>query len=156
MKVILLKDVAKLGKKGDTKDVSDGYARNFLLLQKLASPATPENIKKIEEGIKSKKFQKEEEHKKFHALRSALAERGIVIKKKAYKNGKLYAAVSAKDILEGIRVLGFPLPENLSEKNIKIDTTIKMLGKHNAKIVLGGEEITLQILCESASLNRQI
>ena len=158
MRIILLKDVAKLGRRGDIKDVSDGYARNFLILQNLASPATPENLKKAEEEQKSKKIQKEHEHEGFHALQAALAEPrlpdgqgGIVIKKKAYKNGKLYAAVSAKEILEALKKLNFLVPENLKAGMIKFDSPIKTIGSHEAKIILGKEEIKLQILCEPSS-----
>jgi len=158
MKVILLKDVAKLGQRGEIKDVSDGYARNFLILQNLASPATPENLKKAEEEQKSKKIQKEHEHEGFHALQAALAEPrlpdgqgGIVIKKKAYKNGKLYAAVSAKEILEALKKLGFPSPANLNEDMINFGAPIKTTGLHEAKIILDKEEIKLQILCEPSS-----
>ena len=151
MKVILLKDVAKLGRKGEVKNVSDGYARNFLFLQKLAAPTTAENIKRGEEELKNKKAQKESAHNEFHVLRAALAEQGIVIKKRAYKNGKLYAAVSAKEILEALKKLGFPIPVNLNEEMIKFDAPIKTTGKHDAKIVLGNEEIRLRILCESGA-----
>ena len=165
MKVILLKDVAKLGRKGEVKNVSDGYARNFLFLQKLAAPATAKNIKMGEEELKNKKAQKESAHNEFHVLRAALTERGIVIKKKTYKTrqsggqaGKLYAAVSAKEILEALKKLGFPIPVNLNEEMIKFDAPIKTTGKHDAKIVLGDpaspagkEEIKLQILCESGA-----
>ncbi len=151
MKVILLKDVAKTGRRGEVKDVADGYARNFLILRNLASLATPENIKRAEEELKNKKVQKEHEHEGFHALQAALAEKGIVVKKKAYKNGKLYAAVSAKDVLDGLKKLGFPLPANLNEDIIKFDAPIKTTGSHEAKIILGKEEIKLQILCEPAS-----
>lgn len=164
MKIILLKDVAKLGRKGELKDVSDGYARNFLILRGLAAPATDANIKKIEREAQSKKTQKDRAHEEFHNLKVALAERGIVIKKKAYKSrqsggqaAKLYAAISAKEIIEGLKALGFSLPTNLSEDMIKFETPIKTTGKHEAKIVFGNpalpagrETITLQILCESA------
>lgn len=150
MKIILLKDFAKLGRRGEVKDVSDGYARNFLILRDLAAPATEANIKKIEAEQKSKKVQRERAHEEFHSLRAALAERGIVIKKKAYKSGKLYAAISAKEIIEGLKALSFSLPANLSEDMIKFETPIKTTGKHEAKIIFGGEEIKLQILCESS------
>src|SRR3989338_5722308 len=83
MKIILLKDVAKVGRKGEVKDVSDGYARNFLILRNLALPATNENIKKTEAEMKGKKALHERSHEEFHNLRAALSERGIVIKKKA-------------------------------------------------------------------------
>ena len=148
MKIVLLKDVAKLGRKGDVKKVSDGYARNFLLLQNLAAPATDTNIKKIELEQKNKKVIQEKSHEEFYNLKTALAERGIVIKKKAYKNGKLYAAISAEEVLEALKKLGFPTPANLNEKMIKFSEPIKTIGKHDAKIILGDEEIKLQILCE--------
>lgn len=151
MKVILLKDVAKLGRKGEVKEVSDGYARNFLILQNLASLATTENIKRAEEELKNKKVQKENEHEGFRALRSALVERGIVIKKKAYKNGKLYASVSGEEIIEALKKLNFPVPKNLEAEMIKFDSPIKTTGSHEAKIILGREEIKLQILCEPSS-----
>ena len=83
MKVILLKDIHTLGKKGESKDVSDGYARNFLLKNNLASLATERNIRQLEEEQKSKRVQREKAKGDFHALRAALMERGIVIKKKA-------------------------------------------------------------------------
>lgn len=151
----MLKDVAKLGQRGDIKNVSDGYARNFLIPRNLAAPATEENIKKTEAEVKSKKTQREHAHEEFRALKTVLAEQGIVVRKKAYKNGKLYAAVSAKEILDAMKVLGFPLSANLNEDMVKIAEPIKTTGKHDAKIVLGNEEIKLQILCESASLSRQ-
>ena len=158
MKVILLKDVAKLGQRGEIKDVSDGYARNFLILRNLAAPATQENLKKVEEEQKSKKVQKEHEHEGFHALQAVLAEPrlpdgrgGIMIKKRAYKNGKLYAAISGEEIIEALKKLNFPVPENLKAGMIKFDSPIKTIGFHEAKIILGKEEIKLQILCEPSS-----
>ena len=158
MKVILLKDVAKLGRKGEIKDVSDGYAWNFLILKNLAALATLGNVQKIETEQKSKKAQKERAHDEFHNLKAALAEKGIVIKKKAYKSrqpdgqaSKLYAAISSKEIIEGLKALGFLLPANLKEEMIKFDAPIKTTGKHEAKILLGNEEIKLQILCEPSA-----
>lgn len=156
MKIILLKDMPKVGKKGDIKNVSDGYARNFLFLKNIAFPAIPENIKKAEQALGSKKAKKEKLHESFHNLKAALAERGIVIKKKADEKGKFYAAVSGSEILEALGSLGFPLPEKLSDKAVIFESPIKTPGKHEIKIVFGGpaspsqsgEEIKLQILCE--------
>lgn len=151
MKIILLQDIIKVGRRGELKEVSDGYARNFLFLKGLALSATPENVKKLENELKNKKAQKERLHGEFHNLKTSLAERGIVIKKKAYKSGKFYAAVSAKEVLEALKSLNFPLPEKLDENAVKFETPIKSTGKHEAKVILGPEEIKLQILCEPAS-----
>jgi len=145
MKVILLKDIHTLGKKGESKDVSDGYARNFLLKNNLASLATERNIRQLEEEQKSKRVQREKAKGDFHALRAALMERGIVIKKKANENGELYAGVSPKEILEALRVLRFPVPSALDEKSIFIEKPIKTIGSHEATLAIGGEKITLKI-----------
>ncbi len=134
MKIILLKDVANIGRAGTIKDVSDGYARNFLLPQKLADIATAHTIKKLEEEAKNKKVKKEKEHEGFHALRSALVERGISIKKKTDEKGGLYAAISAKDILEALRELNFPVPKNIAEDAITFDAPIKTTGSGEARI----------------------
>lgn len=134
MKIILLKDVAKLGRKGEVKNVADGYGRNMLIKNGLAELATPGAVKKIEEESKSASKQKEKEHSAFHALRAALMERGVVIKKKANAKGELYAGVSPKDILEALRALKFPLPENIDDSTVIIETPIKTIGVHEAKI----------------------
>src|SRR3989338_5046482 len=139
MKIILLQDIAKVGKRGEVKNVSDGYARNFLLLRNLASPATDKNVKKLEAEMKRKGASKEKTHEVFHALKAALAERGIVIRKKADEKGKLYAAVSAKEVLESLKALGFPLPDALKKESVKFEKPIKSIGKHEVKILLGTE-----------------
>lgn len=158
MQIILLQDIAKVGKRGEVKNVSDGYARNFLLRQNLALPATPENVKKIEQESKQKAISKAKAHESFHALKTALAEKGIVIRKKARlpdgqtdTSGKLYAAISAKDVLAALHELNFPVSETISEKMISFDAPIKTIGKHEAVINLGNEKIKLQILCEPSS-----
>ncbi len=151
MKIILLKDVAKTGRMGEIKEVSDGYARNFLILRNLALPATPENLKKTEAEMKSKKARRERSHEEFHSLRSALAERGIVIKKKADEKGGFYAAVSKEEIFEALKSLGFMLPNGLESGAIEFESAIKAPGKYEATIEFKGEKIKLPILCEHAS-----
>jgi len=145
MRIILLKDVAKLGRKGDIKDVADGYARNMLFPMGFAALATSGAVKQLEEEARSKKVQKERAHGELHALKAALAERGIVIRKKADEKGTFYSAVSGSEVLEALRKLNFPLPANLDEKAIIFENPIKSSGQHTAKIVVGGEEISLKI-----------
>src|SRR3989338_1006274 len=153
MKIILLKDISTVGKKWESKDVSDGYARNFLLKNKLAMLATEGNIRQLEEQAKSKKAQRERAKGDFHALRAAWMERGIVIKKKANETPQkeagqevsLYAAVSQKEILEALHALHFPVPGTLEEKSITIEKPIKTAGSHEATLAMGGEKITLKI-----------
>lgn len=143
--MILLKDVSKLGRKGDMKDVADGYGRNMLLRLGLAELATEGAVRKHEEEAKSEKLAGKRSHEAMHALRSALMERGIVIKKKANEKGELYAGVSPKEILEALRTLKFPLPENLDESMIIIEAPIKSIGAHEAKIKAGAEVTAMKI-----------
>lgn len=145
MKVILLKDVAKLGKKGELKDVADGYGRNMLIRNRLAELATEGAINKAVEESKNQKDAGKRSHEAMHALRAALMERGIVIKKKANTKGELYAGVSPKEILEALRSLKFPLPENLDDTMIIVEAPIKSVGVHEAKIKMGAETTTMKI-----------
>ncbi len=149
MKIILLKDVPGVSQKGALKDVSDGYARNFLFPQKLADIATPQTVKKLEEEAKKNKIKKEKAHEEFHSLKEALQDRGVAIKKKADEKGKLYAAVSAKDIVDALKELGFPAPKNLKEDMVTFEKPIKSTGPAEAKIKFPpGEEIVIKVEIE--------
>lgn len=151
MRIILLKDIVNVGKRGEIKDVSDGYARNFLLIHNLALPAILGNIRKLEQELRKKAESKEKTYERFSALKTALAERGIVIRKNADEKGTFYAAVSGKDVLETLRALDFPIPGAVSEKMVKFDKPIKTTGKYEATIKMENEQIKLRILCESSS-----
>lgn len=120
-----MKDVEKLGKKGEIKEVSDGYARNFLIPQKKANPATEKLIKWAkEEEEKRIKIEKEE-----LSVQQKIAEKidgkEFVIKVKAEK-GKLFGAVDEKEILNILIKQGF----KIEKENIKINKSIKEIGKH--------------------------
>ena len=110
MKIILLKKVPNYGLEGETIEVSDGYARNFLFPQNLAVQATAKTLTEV----KLKKEKKEKETKKSlkeaGRLASALDGLEIIITAKANEAGKLYAAVSGKDIAEAVKA-----------KSVKID-----------------------------------
>ena len=100
MKVILLEDVKKVGKKGSIVEVSDGYGKNFLLPKKLAVLATKTSleIKKVEDDNKAK----EEELKKERAieLKGKIKDLVVEIKAGTGKEGKLFGAISSKEIVE--------------------------------------------------------
>ena len=136
MKVILQEDVKGQGKKGQMVNVADGYARNFLLPKKLAVPATPENINDIK--IKEKARLKKLEEEKAEALEAAKKLEGIIVRvtAKAGSAGKLFGAVTAKEISDA-------LSEQHSitvEKNkIVLDEHIKTFGTYEIKCKLGSE-----------------
>jgi large subunit ribosomal protein L9 len=143
MKIILLSDVKKIGKKGQMKEVSDGFARNFLLAKGLAVVATGSNEKlvKKEEAQKKEKdiLEKENEKKIIESIKT----QKIIIKAKA-KNGKLFGSISGREIALKIKdVFKF----EIAEKNIKIGH-IRTTGDHQVEIELphgGKTKISLTI-----------
>ena len=90
MKVILLEDVKALGKKGQTVNVSDGYARNYLFPKKLAVEATKENLGKLESKNEANKFKKQNEKNDAIEVANKLKELVLTIKVKAGENGKIF------------------------------------------------------------------
>jgi len=131
MKIILLQEVKSLGKKGDIKEVSDGYARNFLLPKKLAAFATPEAIKKAEIDKIKQAQTKQDELEKYRQLAEKLKNLEITIAAKE-KDGKLFGSVSAKEIAKELKNKNF----DITEKSIKIDEAIKKIGNYKIKIEL--------------------
>lgn len=146
MKVILLKDVPKIGKKYDIKNVADGYALNLLIPNRLAIPGTAEAIKNIE-VIKSKdegekKVQQELLVKSLKELEQA----NIVIKEKANEKGHLFAGIHkeelAKEIEKQTRV-------NVSPSFIDMEHPIKEIGEHIVTISALGKKANIKIVVEA-------
>ena len=129
MKVILLQDVKKMGKKGDVIEASDGYARNYLFPRKLAEEATANALHVVN-------AKKENERKKKLAELEAAQE--VTINAKAGDNGRLFGAITNKDVAEAIN----------SEFNLSIDkkkvvvNTIKVAGTYEVEVKLYPEVST--------------
>ena len=131
MKVILIKDVKGLGYIGEMKEVSDGYARNFLLAKGLAKEATAQNINIAKQQQKANENRKllerlsaEEAAKKLKGLK-------VVVKEKCGENGRLFGSVTSKEISEAIlKQHGI----EIDKKRIVMDGALKDLG-----------EVTLQV-----------
>ena len=140
MEIILTQDIKTLGKTGDVVKVKDGYARNLLLPKKLAYPATPENLKRIEE--QQKKRQQEREKIKQEALKLAesLNKLSCTVNVEVNDLEKLYGAVSEADIVKAIEVEGF----KVDKKNIVIEKPIEELGIFEVGIKLH-PEVTAKI-----------
>ncbi|MBR5277663.1 MAG: 50S ribosomal protein L9 [Clostridia bacterium] len=133
MKVILLEDVKGQGKKGELINTSDGYARNFLFPKKLAKPADASSIKEIETKKESQAFHLAEEKKKAEETKAFLSDKKIVFKTSGGADGRLYGAVTTKDVSDKIeKDLGL----KIDKKSISISTTIKTAGEYTAKIKL--------------------
>jgi len=132
MKVILTKNIASLGKKGDIKEVSGGYARNFLFPRKIAEIATEKAVAKIEQEKKKELKNQKEVEAQLEILSHSLRGKKIMIKSKA-EEGKLYGSVGAKEI-------AFQLAReniNIPEKSILIKEPIRKIGEYAVGIELG-------------------
>lgn len=104
MKVILQADVKGQGKKGDVKEVSDGYARNFLFPKKLAIEATKENINAIEGKKEAAAYHKGKEIEEATALKEKLSTLSVKLTAKAGEGGRLFGSITNKDIAEALKM----------------------------------------------------
>ena len=130
MKVILLKDVKKLGKAGEIKNVSDGYAKNFLIPRKLAEVATESKIKEIKNLEKVENRKKEQEFKKLKEIVEKINERSFTIKVKAGDSGKLFGSLTADKIAS---VLKERANVSIDKRKIQMKP-IRELGKYDVVI----------------------
>ena len=138
MKVILQQDVKGQGKKGQLVEVSDGYARNFLLPKKLAVAATAENINTMKQQEKARKAQEAAEKAEAEALAKQLEGVMVKIPAKAGEGGRLFGAVTAKEISEA---LSAQHGLNIAKTKLALDEPIKACGGYQVKAKLGYEII---------------
>ena len=136
MKVILQQDVRGQGKKGQMVEVSDGYARNFLLPKKLAVTATPESINTMKQQEKAKKAQMAAEKAEAEALSKKLEGLMVKISAKAGEGGRLFGAVTAKEISEA---LAAQHGLNIAKTKLVLEDPIKSCGSYSLKCKLGHE-----------------
>ena len=130
MKVILLEDIDKVGKKYDVKEVKDGYARNFLIPKDLAKIAIAKNMKWLEQQKQTKSAIAEEDLKKIETRASAIDGQEIVISVKVGDKGQLFESITAQKISEKIKELGIVV----DAKQIELGEHIKELGEFPVKI----------------------
>lgn len=131
MKVVLLKDVPGTGKKGEIKNVADGYAQNFLFSNHLAILATPAVVAQEEASEKKRVKQMNEELKDSQKFATKIDGQEITIKEKANDSGKLYSAVGATKIAQEIKKqLGVEIKSN----QVSTEHPIKEYGEHKALI----------------------
>src|SRR5690554_3561914 len=103
MKVIFTQDVKGKGKKGEVKNVSEGYARNYLLKNNLAIEATPGNLKGLEAQKNKEKQKEQEEVKEAEKLRDTLKKLEVTLKTKAGEGGRLFGSITSKQIAEELQ-----------------------------------------------------
>ena len=133
MKVVLLQNIKSLGAKGEVKNVSDGYARNFLFPQNLAMAASEKILAELQSKAGQDLAKARKEIKSHDQLIEKLDQKEVIIRARASKKGTLFKAVSEKDIsLEIKRQLGY----NVDEKYIQLEQPIKIAGEFRIKIKL--------------------
>ena len=136
MKVILQQDVRGQGKKGQLVEVSDGYARNFLLPKKLAVPATAENVNTMKQQEKARQAQMAAEKAEAQALAEKLKGIQVKLAAKAGEGGRLFGAVTSKEIAEA---LAAQHGLNIAKTKLVLDEPIKACGGYQIKAKLGYE-----------------
>jgi len=132
MKVILLQDVKSVGKKGEVVNASDGYARNFLFPKKLAQEANDVNmhiLNKKNEADRKKKLAEIEEAQK---VANELKDKEVVIYAKSGDNGRLFGAITTKDISQEMEK---QLNITVDKKKIVVNT-IKTMGSYDVEVKL--------------------
>lgn len=130
MRVILLQDVEKVGKKFDVKEVKDGYARNFLIPKDLAKPATKEALAwlKVQQEIAEKKA--EESLSQIQELASSIDDQEVVLSVKVGDEGQLFETITAQKVADKLKELGFAVKKT----QVILEEPIKELGEFPIKI----------------------
>lgn len=131
MKVIFMQDVKGQGKEGEIKEVSDGYARNYLIPKGLAAEATKTRLKEIEERSEKQRKHREREKAEAVKLQGALDGQSITIKARTGTGDKLFGAVTPKEIAETIQK---QLQLTIDRKKIELPEPIKHVGEYPVKI----------------------
>lgn len=133
MKIVLLENVKKLGKKDEIIEVSDGYARNVIIPKKLGLPATAENLNNVR--LKNKNKEKKEENLRNIAEKNKeiIEKAKYVVSIKAGANGKTFGSITSKEISESIKNVS---NIEVDKKDILLDESIKNVGTYDVKVKL--------------------
>lgn len=142
MKVILLQDVAKIGKRSELVEVPDGYALNQLIPKRMAEPATAANKKRIERLQADAEASRLADRERFAAAQQALQEKTITIPAETNDLGHLFKAVSVQDIASAAQEQGIDVDEAM----VVVGEPIKEVGEHTVKLVRGENEAEFTIM----------
>ena len=132
MKVVLLQDVKALGKRGDVVEVSEGYARNFLLTKKYAVEATPANLNTLKLQKANADKIAAEQLAEAKDIAAKLEKVSVTVAIKAGENGKTFGSVSSKEIAQELEKQGL----EVDKKKIVLPDPIKEFGKYEVKVKL--------------------
>ena len=141
MKVILNQDIKGQGKKGDIIEVSEGYARNYLLPKSLASEASASAVNTVRQKAESDKRRKELEKQEAREAADKLRGRNVEVKVRCGE-GKIYGSVTSREIADALKAEGF----DIDKKQIVLKETVKTLGKFDIEVKLyAGISVKIQL-----------
>ncbi len=145
MKVIFLRDVPRVGKKYEVREVADGYARNFLLVRGLAQIATKGAVIELNEKENSRKNSKEVQIALLEKALNELKEGSLTLTKPANGKGHLFSQVHPKEIAE---LLNKNMGISISEDNVVVTEPIKTLGSHTIEIAVHDHRTAITLIVE--------
>ena len=154
MQVILLERIGRLGQMGDVVNVRNGFARNFLLPQKKALRATPENLARFEKDRGQLEARNLELKKEAEAVAARLGGQSFVAIRQAGDTGRLYGSVTTRDIAEVVSGGGF----SIDRRQVVLDRPIKTLGIQRVRVALHPEvivEVALNVARSEDEAERQ-
>ncbi|GBD28939.1 50S ribosomal protein L9 [bacterium HR32] len=132
MKVILTRDVPSLGKAGSVVDVKEGYARNYLLPRGLAREATEGQLRALEQERAAQQRRAAREEERARAVAQALEGRTVRVRAKAGSAGRLFGAVTAQQVAEALKGMGF----DVDRRQVELPEPIKAVGTHTVTVRL--------------------
>jgi large subunit ribosomal protein L9 len=148
MKVILNQDVPGLGEEGDIKDVTGGYARNYLLPKNFALPYTKQNLTQLETRRSAIESRKEEKRREAMSIKERLESEELTFSMPAGDSGKLFGSVNSAMVVQELDKRGY----SIEKKRIEVpEHNIRMIGNYTVKVKLyGNEEARLNVVVEAA------
>lgn len=149
MKVVLLKDVDKLGKAGEVVEVASGYANNFLLRRDLAVELTPENLNTLKNQQKAAAEKAQRLLEEAGEIKNKIADQHFTLKVKTGSQGKLYGSVTTMDIAAVLEKAGY----KVDKRNISVEEQIKEIGEYKVEVKLHPEvnaSIVVDVVSEGA------
>lgn len=143
MKVILLQDIKGTGKKGELHEVSDGYARNYLLPRKMVMPATEHAVGELKAKQAAVAHREEQERQQAQQLAEKIEGMTVLVRAKAGSTGRLFGSVTTKEIAEA---MAEQLGSEIDRKKLSLSEEIKTFGEYEAQIKLyAGISATVKI-----------
>ncbi|MBI3305678.1 50S ribosomal protein L9 [Candidatus Nomurabacteria bacterium] len=145
MKVIFLQDVPRVGKRYDVKEISDGYAMNFLLPRKLAEPATAQALANLEKRKQNIEIEREVQENLLLKNLEAIKDKIITIKVKADEKGHLFSKIHTKEIVEAMKAQNHA---DVGEEFIVLEKPIKEVGEFVIPIEIKGKKSSFKLVVE--------